>query len=196
MANLFDVANAPTTEPEKFTIGDFVQWKREDLVDDYPTATHSAEWVARISGGGSEIKVTATETSTYYLFTIASATSSTFTQGHYHWQLEITETSSGNRIIVDTGTLDIEHDLDDNVDPRSHAQIMVDKIESILQGKADADVSSYSINGRSLTKMSFQDLIDARDFYRKEYAKELQLERAKNGDATGATVLVRFQIWA
>ena len=196
MANLFDVDNAPTTEPEKFAIGDFVQWKREDLVDDYPTATHSAEWVARISGGGSEIKVTATETSTYYLFTIASATSSTFTQGHYHWQLEITETSSGNRIIVDTGTLDIEHDLDDNVDPRSHAQIMVDKIESILQGKADADVSSYSINGRSLTKMSFQDLIDARDFYRKEYAKELQLERAKNGDATGATVLVRFQIWA
>lgn len=192
MANLFDVANAPTTEPETFAIGDFVQWKREDLVDDYPTATHSAEWVARISGGGSEIKVTATETSTYYLFAIASATSSTFTQGHYHWQLEITETSSGNRIIVDTGTLDIEHDLDDNVDPRSHAQIMVDKIESILQGKADADVSSYSINGRSLTKMSFQDLIDARDFYRKEYAKELQLERAKNGDATGATVLVRF----
>jgi hypothetical protein len=192
MANLFDVANAPTTEPETFAIGDFVQWKREDLVGDYPTATHSAEWVARISGGGSEIKVTATETSTYYLFTIASATSSSFTQGHYHWQLEITETSSGNRIIVDTGTLDIEHDLDDNVDPRSHAQIMVDKIESILQGKADADVSSYSINGRSLTKMSFQDLIDARDFYRKEYAKELQLERAKNGDATGATVLVRF----
>lgn len=192
MANLFDVANAPTNEPEKFAIGDFVQWKREDLVGDYPTATHSAEWIARISGGGSEIKVAATETSTYYLFSISSATSSNFTQGHYHWQLEITETSSGNRIVIDTGTLDIEYDLDDNVDPRSHAQIMIDKIESILQGKADADVASYSINGRSLTKMSFQDLNDARDFYRKEYAKELQLERAKNGDATGATVLVRF----
>jgi hypothetical protein len=193
MANLFDVANAPTTEPEKFAIGDFVQWKREDLVDDYPTATHSATWIARLaSGTSSEITVNATETSTYYLFTIPSATSSGFTQGHYHWQLEITETSSGNRIIIDSGTLDIEYDLDVNVDPRSHAQIMIDKIESILQGKADADVSSYSINGRSLTKMSFQDLIDARDFYRKEYAKELQLERAKNGDATGATVLVRF----
>ena len=193
MANLFDVDNAPTTEPEKFAIGDFVQWKREDLVDDYPTATHSATWIARLaSGTSSEITVNATETSTYYLFSIPSATSSGFTQGHYHWQLEITETSSGNRIIIDSGTLDIEYDLDVNVDPRSHAQIMVDKIESILQGKADADVSSYSINGRSLTKMSFQDLNDARDFYRKEYAKELQLERAKNGDATGATVLVRF----
>ena len=192
MANLFDVSNAPTTEPEHFAIGDFVQWKREDIVGDYPTATHSAEWIARISGGGSEIKVPATETSTYYLFTIASTDSAAFTQGHYHWQLEITETATSNRIIIDTGTLDIDFDLDDNVDPRSHAQIMIDKIESILQGKADADVSSYSINGRSLTKMSFEDLISARDFYRKEYAKELQKERAKQGDNTGATILVRF----
>jgi len=192
MANLFDVNNAPSTEPLQFAIGDFVQWKREDIVGDYPTATHSAEYVARISGGGSEIKVTATETSTYYLFTISSADSASFTKGHYHWQLEVTETSSGNRIIIDTGTLDIHYDLDDNVDPRSHAQIMIDKIESILQGKADADVASYSINGRSLTKMSFDDLIKARDFYRKEYAKELQKERAAQGDNTGATVLVRF----
>ena len=192
MANLFDVSNAPTTEPEHFAIGDFVQWKREDFVGDYPTATHSAEWIARISGGGSEIKVPATETSTYYLFTIASTDSSSFTKGHYHWQLEITETASSNRIIVDTGTLDIDFDLDDNVDPRSHAQVMIDKIESLLQGKGDADVSSYSIQGRSLTKFSYQELIDARDYFRKEYAKELQKERAKQGDHTGATILVRF----
>lgn len=193
MSNLFDAANAPTTEPHEFVIGDFIQWKREDIVGDYPVATHSATWVARISTGGStEIIVNATEASTYYLFTISSATSATFAKGHYHWQLEITETSSGNRIVIDRGTLDIHYDLDDNVDPRSHAQIMVDKIESILEGKADADVASYSINGRSLTKMSFDDLIRARDFYRKEYAKELQIELAKDGEKTGATVLVRF----
>ena len=193
MANLFNTDNAPTTEPQQFAIGDFVQWKREDIVGDYPVATHSAEWVARLASGSStEIKVAATEASTYYLFTIASTDSSAFTQGHYHWQLEITETATSNRIIIDTGTLDIDFDLDNNVDPRSHAQVMIDKIESVLQGKADADVASYSINGRSLTKMSFTDLIDARNFYRQEYAKELQKERAKQGDHTGATILVRF----
>lgn len=194
MSNLFDAANAPTTEPHEFIIGDFVQWKREDIVGDYPVATHSATFVARLaSGGNDEWQVAATEASTYYLFTIDSATSSAFNQGHYHWQLEITQTSSGNRIVVDRGTLDIHYDLDvNNVDPRSHAQIMVDKIESILEGKADADVASYSINGRSLTKMSFDDLIRARDFYRKEYKKELQVELAKNGEKTGATIQVRF----
>lgn len=194
MSNLFDAANAPTTEPHDFVIGDFVQWKREDIVGDYPVATHSANFVARLAhGGNDEWQVAATEASTYYLFTIDSATSADFLQGHYHWQLEITETSSGNRIVVDRGTLDVHHDLDvNNVDPRSHAQIMVDKIESILEGKADADVASYSINGRSLTKMSFDDLIRARDFYRKEYKKELQVELAKNGEKTGATIQVRF----
>jgi hypothetical protein len=193
MANLFNTDNAPTTEPTHFAIGDFVQWKREDIVGDYPVATHSAEWVARLAHGtSSEIKVAATEASTYYLFSIASTDSASFTQGHYHWQLEITETATSNRIIIDTGTLDIDFDLDDNVDPRSHAQIMIDKIESVLQGKADADVASYSINGRSLTKMSFEDLNSARDYYRKEYAKELQKERARQGDNTGATILVRF----
>ena len=40
--------------------------------------------------------------------------------------------------------------------------------------------------------MSFEDLIAARDYYRKEYAKELQKERAKQGNPTGATILVRF----
>ena len=193
MANLFNTDNAPTTEPTHFAIGDFVQWKREDIVGDYPVATHSAEWVARLAHGtSSEIKVAATEASTDYLFSIASTDSAAFTQGHYHWQLEITETATSNRIIIDTGTLDIDFDLDDNVDPRSHAQVMIDKIESVLQGKADADVASYSINGRSLTKMSFEDLNSARDYYRKEYAKELQKERARQGDNTGATILVRF----
>ena len=52
MANLFDSANAPTVEPEEFTVGDFVQWKRTDIITDYPPASYSAEYVAREHGGG------------------------------------------------------------------------------------------------------------------------------------------------
>jgi hypothetical protein len=194
MANLFDAANAPEGAPEEIVVGDYIQWKRSDLVDDYPTATHSAEYVARITGGGSsEIKIAATEAATYYLFTADSATTAVFDAGFYHWQLEITETASGNRIVVDRGTFTAIVDLDINgVDPRSHAEKMIAKIESVLHGKADADVSSYSINGRSLTKMSFQELLEARNFYRAEFTREKQKERAKNGDKTGQTVLVRF----
>lgn len=194
MANLFDPANAPEGEPLEIVVGDFIQWKRSDLVSDYPPATHSAEYVARITGGGSnEIKLAATEASGYYLFTVDSATSSAFAAGKYHWQLEITQTSSGNRLVVDTGDFQAIPDMDDNqADPRIHAEIMVDKIQTILEGKADSDVASYSIGGRSISKMSFAELMDVRDRFKAEIVAHNNRELVKKGKKNGATVKVRF----
>jgi len=194
MANLFDAANAPLTEPDEFTVGDFVQWKRTDFVSDYPTATYSVQYVARLHKGGSaEFTVVATEVSDGYLFTIASSTSASITAGLYHWQLEITQTSSSNRIVYASGDFNILVDLDDNnADPRIHAEIMVAKIESLLSGKADDDVSSYSIAGRSLTKLSFAELTEARDYYRREVVEHTNRERIKRGKKGNETIKVRF----
>ena len=194
MANLFDPNEAPEGEPTEIVVGDFLQWKRSDLVADYPLAEYSAEYVARITGGGaSEIKLPATESGGTYLFTVDSVTSAEFVPGFYHWQLEITQTSSGNRVVVDIGDFTAIPDMDSNqADPRIHAEIMVDKIQTILEGKADSDVSSYSIAGRSLTKMSFQELVDARDYYKREVIAHNNRELVKRGKKNGATVQVRF----
>jgi len=84
-------------------------------------------------------------------------------------------------------------DLDDNqADPRTHAEIMLNKIQTLLQGKADADVSSYSVQGRSLTKLSFQELEDARDKYQQEVNKEKNDALIKRGKQTSSTIKVRF----
>ena len=194
MANLFDEANAPEGEPLKIVVGDFIQWKKTSLAESYPPATHSAEYVARVTAGGaSEIKLAAIERSSYYLFQVSSATSAAFGVGFYHWQLEITETASGNRIVVERGEFEAIPDLDNNgADPRTHAEIMLDKIEALLQGRADKDVSSYSINGRSIAKMSVTDLLTWRDYYRKEVAKERRDNAIAIGRPTKTTVKVRF----
>jgi hypothetical protein len=194
MANLFDAANAPEGEPLEIVVGDFIQWKRSDLVQDYPLASYSAQYVARITGGGSsEILLAATETDGTYLFTVSSATSASFEPGYYHWQLEVIQTATNNRIVVDRGEFTAIVDLDVNgSDPRTHAQIMIGKIESILQGKADSDVGSYSIAGRSLTKMSFAELMTARDQYKAEFQQEVVKDRIRRGKSSGATVKVRF----
>lgn len=194
MANLFDAANAPTTEPEKIVVGDYIQWKRTDLSIDYPPASYTATYVARITGGGSsEVQITGTNSGGNYLFTVTSATSAGFTAGQYHWQLEIVQNSSSNRIVVDRGYFEAIVDLDINgTDPRTHAEIMVTKIESLLSGKADSDVANYSIAGRSLTKLNFQELIQARDYYKAEVRKEEIDERIRRGQATGSTIQVRF----
>lgn len=194
MANLFDASNAPTTEPEIVSPGDFIQWKRTDIGSDYPNSAYTATYVARITGGGNtEIQVTGTASGSDYLFSVSSTTSADFVVGVYHWQLEIKRNSDNNRIIVDRGYFTCVADLDNSgADPRTHAEIMVTKIESILSGKADSDVASYSVAGRSLSKMSFKELLDARDYYRKEVQKEVIAERIRKKQGTGATVQVRF----
>ena len=195
MANLFDESNAPEGEPLKIVVGDFVQWKKTSLAETYPPATHSAEYVARVAAGQSaEIKIPAVERTGYYLFSADSATTSAFTPGAYHWQLEITQTSSGNRIVIATGEFDAIADLDNNgADPRTHAEIMLSKIEGLLIGRADKDVSSYSIQGRSISKMTISDLLQWRDYYRKEVTKEKRDVAIALGRPTKTTVKVRFQ---
>jgi hypothetical protein len=194
MANKFNVAEALDSEPTNLVIGDFLQWKRSDLVNDYPTAEYSAEYVARIdAGGSSEIKIAGTEASSYYLFTVSSTESDSFDAGMYNWQLEITQTSSGNRVVVDRGHFQVLVDLDANsADPRSHAEVMVAKIESLLQGKADSDVSNYSIGNRSLTKLSFEELMNAREYYQREVVRHMNEERVRHGKTGSSTVRVRF----
>ena len=195
MANRFDIDQAPDgRQPEKIVIGDYLLWKRTDLVSDYPLADYSMEYVARLTAGGNtEIKVAATETNGTYVFEVDSSTSANYVAGFYHWQLEVTKTSTGDRVAIETGTFTAVEDLDVNgADPRTHAEIMITKIQTILEGKADADVSSYSINGRSLTKLSYEELVDARDYYRKEYITERRTEDARNGNRSSQTIFVRF----
>jgi hypothetical protein len=194
MANLFDESNAPEGEPIKIVVGDFVQWKKSSLAQSYPPATHSAEYVARITAGGaSEIKLPATERTGYYLFQASSVTTAAFETGYYHWQLEITQTSTNNRIVVERGEFEAIADLDNNgADPRTHSEIMLDKIEGLLVGRADKDVSSYSIQGRSISKMTIADLLQWRDYYRKEVSRERRENAIALGRPTKTTMKVRF----
>lgn len=193
MANLFDSANAPEGVPEEVFIGDFIQFKISTFSTDYPNSTHTMRLVARIStGGNTEITITATALDDDYLFTAASSASANYTVGEYHYQIEIERNSDSNRIIVDRGQIKVSTDYDNNVDPRHHSEIMLGKIESILEGKADSDVSSYSIQGRSLTKLGIEELLDWRNYYRREVNELKKREKLKHGRPTKSTIFGRF----
>lgn len=194
MANLFDAASAPEGEPSEIVVGDFIQWKRSDLATDYPTDEYTATYVARITqGGNTEIQLTGSVYNGAYLFTADSETSADFVAGYYHWQLEILRNSDSERVVIDRGAFTAIVDLDvGGADPRTHAEIMLTKIESLLEGKADSDVSNYSIQGRSLTKFGLDELLQWRDYYNAEVSKQKRLEEIRLGRKTAATVKVRF----
>jgi len=194
MANIFDPAEAREGEPEEVTVGDFIQWTRTDIATDYPPADYTATYIARITGGGNtEIQLTGTTYNGSYLFTVDSVTSADFVAGYYHWQLEIVRNSDSERAVIDTGAFIAHPDLDvGGTDPRTHTEIMLDKIELLLQGRADGDVANYTIGNRSLTKLSLKDLMYWRDRYRAEVFQEKRKLRAKQGKSTGQNILIRF----
>jgi len=195
MANAFDPASANEGEPYEVVVGDFIQWKRSDLAATYDPADYTLTYVARVTAGGSsEIKVSNSSSVTdTFLMTVSSSDSDDFDAGVYHWQAQIIRNSDDERIVVDRGEFTAVVDLDINgTDPRTHAEIMLTKIESLLEGRADSDVANYSIQGRSLSKMTFAELIDARNFYREEVAALKRKNDIKLGRATPQTIQVRF----
>jgi|TARA_R100000479_G_C6324278_1_gene178951 hypothetical protein len=191
MANFF--TEVKEGEPLTIVAGDFLQWKRSDLVDDYPTASYTVNYIARIANGANEINITASGQSDHYLFQAASSATASYTAGDYHWQVEIVRNSDSERHIITRGHVTVLPDLDvNNSDPRSHAEIMLGKIESLLSGKADSDVSNYAIQGRSLTKMSLAELIDAREMYLGLVNAEKAKLNAQYHRKTNSSILVRF----
>jgi len=194
MANLFDADNAPKEVPRAIVIGDLVQFKLTEFSSDYPNTSHSMTFMARSGTGANvEFSIAATNSGDDYLFSASSNATAAFTAGLYHYQIEVLETSSNNRLILDQGELDVTVDLDVNaVDPRTHAEKMLQKIEAVLENRADADVSSYSIAGRSLTKMSPEELLTWRDNYRREVKAHRRKLDVKHGRRTSSTVVMRF----
>ena len=194
MVNVFDPAAAPNVEPDRLVVGDRVTWRKPGLASDYPSTEYSLTYISRAASGAGnhEFQVPGVLSGSDYVFTITSADSANFDAGRHHWQLEVTRTSDAERAVILTGLWDIIEDLDDNIDPRSHAEIMVDKIEAVLQNRADADVLSYSINGRSLSKMPPSELMEWRDYYRREVVIEYRKAHARTGRPHSGTVKIRF----
>ena len=77
-------------------------------------------------------------------------------------------------------------------DLRSHVKKVLDAIESLLEGKASADILGYSIAGRSISKMNPTELIEWRDLYRVDYQREIDAEKLAKGLDSGRRVGVRF----
>jgi len=196
LSNAFDRENYPQKEPSTLVLGDYWAWKRDDLADTYPIGSYALTYeFHEDSGGGGTHKftLTATEANDTYYIEAASSSTTSYSVGDYIWEAYITKTADSNRVMVDSGRTTITQNLaDTNADLRSHAKKVLDSIEAVIEGRASIDQSSMSIGGRSLSRMSVDELMTFRDRYKAEYLKEIKLARIRNGQGTGNTPKVRF----
>lgn len=163
--------DTPTTEPLSFSAGDTVTWLKS--LDDYPATSYTLTYY--LVKASVQITFSASASGTDHLVTLAAATTANYTAGTYTWKSYAL--ASGVRYPVGEGTIDILPNFaaaSSGYDARTNVKKILDAINALLEGRFDADVENYSIAGRSLTKMSLTDLMDARAKYQSLYNQELR----------------------
>lgn len=158
--NPFDLSSAPITEPASLTAGYWVGWRREL---DYDTTVFRLEY--RFYNAGHQGTLVGTQSGDYWLFEANAAFTEDFHTERYRWDLVVVRRSDNEEFLHSTGFIQAYATPAARI---SHAETMVQKIESILHGRADSDVESYSIKNRSITKMSVKELIEWRNYYLSE----------------------------
>jgi len=193
MANQFDSTYYPTTEPNELQLGDFWAWKRTDLSTDYPTASYSLSYEFNLIDGAtvSNFTLTATESNNDYI--IESTNTTSYTKGEYNWIAYITRSSDTARIKIGEGFTEVQDNYaTTTASVRSHAKKVLDAIEAVIENRATMDQSSMSIAGRSLSRLTVDELMLFRDRYKTEYLKEVKKARIKNNKDSGNAIKVRF----
>tara|TARA_R110000823_G_scaffold314456_2_gene443672 strand:+ start:1017 stop:1595 length:579 start_codon:yes stop_codon:yes gene_type:complete len=191
VANLFDATNAPSIEPDQFVAGDLVQWKREDLLTDYPTALYTLKYSARLHGQANvEIELTADAN---HLISVGSTVSSKYRPGTYSYQAYIIRNSDSARVVVRSGRFIVAPNRDkDSVEPRTVAEVNLQKCSDVYSGRMGSDVESYSIAGRSLSKLAPDALRKEMSYWQGIVNQEQNKAAIKAGKASTTTIKARF----
>jgi|TARA_R110000824_G_scaffold44389_1_gene129141 hypothetical protein len=195
LANLFDSTNYLSFVPSELKLGDFWAWKNEDIGDDYSNSSYTLTYEFNLIDGSTagNFTLTATADGTNYKIEVTSSTTATYTKGNYNWVANITRNSDSARIKVGEGYTDLQDNYaTTTASVRSFAKQMLDAIEAVALNRASMDQSSMSIAGRSLSRMSIDELMGFRDRFNREYLQEVKQSRVKNNKGSGNNIKVRF----
>lgn len=171
--------------PRRITIGDTITW--DETLTDFPaTATWVVTYnftsqIARFVSGhaavGDDHRITIVTTD--------------LEEGQYEYAKKVTDGTTTHTL--ERGVLDVDPDLSADttgVDRRSFAAIALESIEAMLLGKATKDQTSYSLNGRALSRYSFDELREFRAELRVEVRDEKQKTRRAAGGKSHRNVHV------
>ena len=128
---------------------------------------------------------------------ILIAASEKYAAGIYTYQAYVVKpVSPTEKYTIETGQIEILPNIsaaDSQVDFRSHAKKVLDALESLIEGKATSDAASYSIAGRSISKMTPEELIKWRSFYLSEYQTECDAKAIAKGLESPRRIGIRFR---
>ena len=176
-----------TELPRRITIGDTITW--DETLSDFPA---SASWVLTYSFTGPDAFFGSSHTAVGDDHQITIDTTS-LEVGRYNYTKKVTDTSE--TFTLESGFIFVEPDLSADtagVDRRSYAEIALQNIEAMLLGKATKDQTSYSLNGRALSRYSVAELQEWRASLRVEVRDQRASVRRRSGGKSHANVRARM----
>lgn len=180
-------AQVPTNEPLELRAGTTWVWTRS--LSDYPASTWTLKyWFKKRGSSGANFSIQATADGDTHSVSVSATTTAAYTAGTYDW---VAQVSSGGEVYdVDRGSLVLQprYDQAANLDDRTHAQKMLDAIEALLENRSTLDQQEYTINNRSLKRLTVEELMKWRDYYRAQVFAAKSNERRRNGYGGGRIV--------
>lgn len=150
--------------------------------------------IPRTSGSAIEITSSADDAdpSAHRVEVVASTTTG-WTAGIYNWHSWVAKASEkysvGSGVITlvaDPRTATAPYDL------RSDAQIALDNVRAVIQGKASQDVLRYQIQGRSLERYPMSELIALESKLSAQVAREQEAVNLSAGLASKRRIFLRL----
>lgn len=168
-------------------------WRWERSLSNFPPATWTLKYFFRSSDGKYSFDVTATNNNGTFRVNHLATSTDDIAPAIYQGQGFVT--SGNDRFIVYQGQLEILPDFNlqsTGKDLRTHAQKVLEAIKALLEGRFVDDASSYSVAGRSITKLTPLELIETKHEYERIVIAELRQNRAKQGLETGQIIRANF----
>lgn len=162
----------PDTAPLTAPAGDTVDWYQS--AGEY---TSAAGYAVALAVVGSSVTGTATADGDRWLLSFAAANTTSLGPGAWRWVARATRGAEVRTIA--SGVLTLTAPVGSESTATTHAARMLAAIECVLEGRIPADIESYAVAGRSLTR------IPARELYalRNKYAAEVAAERSGTGSS-------------
>jgi hypothetical protein len=182
-----------------FVAGDTLKFTKS-LGDYLP----SVGWVLTYSlvKDGDQEAITATDNGDEtHLVNVAATVTAAYSAGIYRWQSYVTK--AAERYSIASGTIEAVADFaaaTSGLDARAHCKRTLDALEATIEGKASKDQAGYSISfgeggaSRSISRLSFGELIEARKFYKNEYQRLIRQQRVSQGLDSGRTIHIRMGV--
>lgn len=182
------MADIPTIEPAVLNAGDTLRWTRS--LADYPA---SAGWVLSYTliNAAAKITITGSASGDEHSILVPAATSAGYTPGSYDWRARVTK--AGEVYTVGEGRLTVNASFSAaTYDARSQARKTLEAIEATLEGRASSSTLEYEIGNRRMKYIPLSELLQLRDRYRAEVAREDAAAAVAAGLPDRRRVYVRF----